>query len=117
LAAVDAYRSPRAFYEACAQRPLGGLPIINWRNDRCSASFYLRRMVPPARDETELDRLAPRGGWLLCQEQELEPLARPHRVVLRREQRDPFLPGRGRVWILAYLAAGDASAGESHGRP
>ena len=109
LTAVDAYRSPRAFYLACAGSRYNQQPVLNWRNDRYSASFYMRRAIPSARNEAELDSLAPRGGWLLCQEQDLEPLSRPHRVVLRRDLRDPFLTARRRVWVMAKLDAAQAA--------
>lgn len=112
LTAVDAYRSPRAFYLACAGSRYDQQPILNWRNDRYSASFYLRRAIPPARDEADLDRLAPRGGWLVCQEQDLEPLSRPHRVVVRREFRDPFLSARRHTWVMVSMGAA-AGAPES----
>jgi 4-amino-4-deoxy-L-arabinose transferase-like glycosyltransferase len=103
LRAVDAYRSPRQFYQSCAELTEEPLPLINWRNDRYSTSFYLGRPVPPARSEEDLDRLAPGAAWLLCQAGDLEPLARPHRVRLRHAVHDPFLPSRVRTWLLVRL--------------
>lgn len=105
LGAVDGYRNPRLFYERCARVIPDSASIVNWRNDRYSASFYTQVAIPFARNERELFRLSPDPVWLICQEKDLEPLSRAHRVVLRHEQRDPFRAGRSRVWLLVWADA------------
>jgi 4-amino-4-deoxy-L-arabinose transferase-like glycosyltransferase len=100
LAAVDHYRSPRAFYERC--RPLleSPLPLLNWRNDGYAASFYLARPVNPVRTEAELDSLAPGGALLLCTADEASLLKRPSTLLLEHTLADPFRPTRTRTWQL-----------------
>jgi len=100
LRAVDSYRNPRLFYEACAEYTREADAIVNWRNDRYSASFYMQAAIPFARNEVELRHITPHPVWLICQEKDLEPLSRPHRVVLRRDFRDPFQPSRVKRWVL-----------------
>ncbi len=107
LAAIDEYRSPRVFYASCLPELQPGLPVLNWRNDGYSASFYLARYVEPVWSGEELDSLATGGAWLLCRSTELEKLPRPHSVVLSRTLQDPFKPGRTRTWVLARLFPGD----------
>ncbi|MFA7332490.1 MAG: glycosyltransferase family 39 protein [Candidatus Delongbacteria bacterium] len=103
LPALDAYRSPKAFYLEAAALATDGRPLVNWRNDRYSASFHLRRPVRPARTVEDLARLLPRGGWLLSQEQDLKDLPVPMDIVLRRMQRDPFQADHQRRWVLARV--------------
>ncbi len=105
LGAVDGYRNPQSFYAECAEVASDSSLIVNWRNDRYSASFYMQAAIPFARNEVELRGLSPDPVWLICQEKDLEPLSRPHRVVLRRTVHDPFQTGKSRVWVLVKADA------------
>ncbi len=101
--ALDEYRSPRAFYADVRETIGVDTRVLNWMNDRYSASFYLERHVHPVRQVDEIRTRLPEGGWLISEAKHAAGLEGIAREVLRREQIDPFRPDRRRGWVLLQL--------------
>ncbi|MCA9785537.1 MAG: glycosyltransferase family 39 protein [Calditrichaeota bacterium] len=104
LPTIDAYRNPGPFYLDAGQRVSAssepGLPVLNWKNDRYSASFQLRRPVRPVATEEALREAAPEGAWLLMQAKDAPALPGSWQRIHAQEFQDPLLPGRQRTWWL-----------------
>jgi 4-amino-4-deoxy-L-arabinose transferase-like glycosyltransferase len=100
LPAVDAYRSPRAFFEEVRAIVGPTAPVWNWQTDRFSSSFYLGRHVWNLTDADELRQAAPGGAWLVTSGRVETPLPPGAEVVHVRESRDPFRPNRRQRWLL-----------------
>ncbi len=100
LPAVDAYRSPRAFFEEVREIVGPSAPVWNWQTDRLSSSFYLRRHVRNVADVEALRQVAPEGAWLFTSGHGEPSLPLGAEVVHVRESQDPFRPQRRQRWFL-----------------
>lgn len=99
--AVDGFRSPAAFYEKVKAVVPGNESIVNWREERFAASFYLDRIVKIAKRPEDLEKLLPQGGWLVWEAVPDKLMPPDSKEVLRHESADPFNQSNKTVWILA----------------
>ena len=115
LPAVDAYRSPRAFFQEARGLVGPAEPVWNWQTDRFSSSFYLGRHVAPLRTVEELAAAAPRGAWLFTSSHGEPPVPPGAEIALARIARDPFFPRRQQGWYL--LRWSPTLGGDGQGAP